>query len=207
MWISCATPSAAPPWPTPICSPRTSWGPPNTWATVLLRGSNDLVLAEASRSLHDAQCVVRSLVKKRFLLAGGGAPETQAALELSKFTHNNHNRDDPASTTESSTDDAESNQIMAMDAHCIKAFAEALEVIPYTLAENAGMKPIEVVTELRKRHTQGETGAGINVKKSCVSDMYQLNVIQPLLVSTSAVQLATETVCMILKVDDLIVVA
>ena len=76
-----------------------------------------------------------------------------------------------------------------------------------TLAENAGMKPIDVVTELRKQHAEGIKGAGINVKVGIVSDMYDLNVIQPLLVSTSAIQLATETVCMILKVDDLIVVA
>jgi T-complex protein 1 subunit delta len=87
------------------------------------------------------------------------------------------------------------------------AFADALEVIPYTLAENAGMKPIEVVTELRKQHAEGIQGAGINVKKGIVSDMYDLNVVQPLLVSTSAIQLATECVSMILKVDDLIVVA
>jgi T-complex protein 1 subunit delta len=80
-------------------------------------------------------------------------------------------------------------------------------VIPYTLAENAGMKPIEVVTELRAKHNEGVKGAGINVKKGIVSDMYELNVIQPLLVSTSAIKLATETVSMIMKVDDLIVVA
>lgn len=69
------------------------------------------------------------------------------------------------------------------------------------------MKPIEVVTELRKQHAEGIQGAGINVKKGIVSDMYDLNVVQPLLVSTSAIQLATECVSMILKVDDLIVVA
>lgn len=152
--------------------------------TILLRGSNQLVLAEANRSIHDAQCVVRSLVKKRFLIAGGGAPEIEAALRLKEYA---------LGTT-------------GMDSYCMKAFAEALEVIPYTLAENAGMKPIDIVTELRKQHSEGKTGAGINIKKSIVSDMYDLNVLQPLLVSTSAINLATETVCMILKVDDLIVV-
>jgi len=152
--------------------------------TVLLRGSNDLVLAEANRSIHDAQCVVRSLVKKRYLIAGGGAPETEASLRLKECALG----------------------MMGMDSYCMKAFADALEVIPYTLAENAGMKPIEIVTELRKKHADGMTGAGINVKKSTVTDMYDLNVLQPLLVSTSAINLATETVCMILKVDDLIVV-
>jgi len=157
---------------------------PGHTMTVLLRGSNDLVLAEANRSVHDAQCVVRSLVKKRFLIAGGGSPEVEAALRLKEYALG----------------------MTGMDSYCMKAFADALEVIPYTLAENAGMKPIDIVTELRKKHAEGETGCGINVKKGAVSDMYELNVLQPLLVSSSAINLATETVCMILKVDDLIVV-
>eukprot|EP00560_Eucampia_antarctica_P002692 CAMPEP_0197833592 /NCGR_PEP_ID=MMETSP1437-20131217/19464_1 /TAXON_ID=49252 ORGANISM="Eucampia antarctica, Strain CCMP1452" /NCGR_SAMPLE_ID=MMETSP1437 /ASSEMBLY_ACC=CAM_ASM_001096 /LENGTH=530 /DNA_ID=CAMNT_0043437721 /DNA_START=48 /DNA_END=1640 /DNA_ORIENTATION=+ len=157
---------------------------PGKTMTVLLRGSNGLVLGEANRSIHDAQCVVRSLVKKRFLIAGGGAAEIEAALRLKEYA---------LGTT-------------GMDSYCIKAFADALEVIPFTLAENAGMKPIDIVTELRKSHAEGKHGAGINVKKNVVSDMYELNVLQPLLVSTSAINLATETVCMILKVDDLIVV-
>ena len=157
---------------------------PGKTMTVLLRGSNDLVLAEANRSIHDAQCVVRSLVKKRYLIAGGGAPEVEVSLRLKEYALG----------------------LTGMDSYCIKAFAEALENIPYTLAENAGMKPIDVVTELRKQHAEGITGAGINVKKNIVSNMYDLNVLQPLLVSTSAINLATETVCMILKVDDLVVV-
>merc|ERR1711957_886795 len=148
--------------------------------TILLRGSNQLVLAEANRSIHDAQCVVRSLVKKRYLIAGGGAPEVEVSLRLKEYALG----------------------LTGMDSYCIKAFA----AIPYTLAENAGMKPIDCVTELRKQHAEGKTGAGINVKKNIVSDMYDLNVLQPLLVSTSAINLATETVCMILKVDDLVVV-
>lgn len=153
--------------------------------TVLMRGSNEFVLGEAERSLHDAQCVVRSLVKKRYLIAGGGAAETEVSLKLLEY----------------------SNELTGMDAYCFQAFADALEVIPYTLAENAGMKPIEVVTELRKKHAEGISGAGINVKKGCVTDMYELNIVQPLLVSTSAIQLATETVCMLMKVDDLVIVA
>jgi T-complex protein 1 subunit delta len=158
---------------------------PGRTMTVLLRGSNDFVLSEAARSLHDAQCVVRSLVKERALIAGGGAPETEAAWRLKEYAVS----------------------LTGKDAYCFSAFADALEVIPYTLAENAGMKPIEVVTELRAKHAEGVKGAGINVKKGIVSDMYELNVIQPLLVSTSAIRLATETVSMIMKVDDLIVVA
>ncbi|KAL3767362.1 hypothetical protein ACHAW5_003286 [Stephanodiscus triporus] len=158
---------------------------PGRTMTVLLRGSNNLVLAEANRSIHDAQCVVRSLVKERFLIAGGGAAETEASLRLREL----------------------SMETTGMDSHCFRAYADALEVIPYTLAENAGLKPIEIVTELRKAHAEGNVGAGIDVKDGCISDMYAKNVIQPLLVTTSAIKLATETVCMILKVDDLVVVA
>jgi T-complex protein 1 subunit delta len=165
--------------------------------TILLRGSNTLVLGEAERSLHDAQCVVRSLVKQRALIAGGGAPESQASWALQRF--------------------AAAGDLTGMAVPCVKAFADALEVIPYTLAENAGLPPIPVVTQLRKLHAQGQVGAGVDVVKKRkiqpgteeiegVSDMYQRNVVQPLLVSTSAIQLATETVCMILKVDDMIVI-
>lgn len=153
--------------------------------TVLLRGSNEFVLGEAARSLHDAQCVVRSLLRQPYLIAGGGAAETAASLHLRQAAVG----------------------LKGKDAYCFAAFADALEVIPYTLAENAGMKPIEVVTELRAKHAAGEKGSGINVKKGIVSDMYALNVVQPLLVSTSAIRLATETVAMIMKIDDLIVVA
>ena len=157
---------------------------PGKTQTVLLRGSNELVLAEATRSLHDAQCVVSSFVRERALIAGGGAAESQASLELKNYA----------------------NTLQGKDAYCVAAFADALEVIPYTLAENAGMKPIEVVTELQAQHGAGVVGAGINIKQGIVSDMYDLNVVQPLLVSTSAIQLAAETVAMILKIDDLIVV-
>lgn len=83
---------------------------------------------------------------------------------------------------------------------------QALEIVPYTLAENAGMHPIAIVTELRKRHAEGMKSAGINVKKSTISDILEENVLQPLLVSTSAIALATETVRMILKIDDIVAV-
>jgi T-complex protein 1 subunit delta len=124
-------------------------------------------------------------VKERHLIAGGGAAETEASLRLREL----------------------SMGITGLDSHCFRAYADALEVIPYTLAENAGLRPIEIVTELRKAHAEGKVGAGIDVKDGCISDMYDKNVIQPLLVTTSAIKLATETVCMILKVDDLVVVA
>ncbi|CAN0263374.1 unnamed protein product, partial [Discosporangium mesarthrocarpum] len=152
--------------------------------TILLRGSNRMVLDEADRSVHDALCVVRSLVKKRFLIAGGGAAETEVAMKLSDW----------------------SKSQTGMRGYCIRAFGEALEVIPYTLAENAGMNPISLVTELRSEHSKGAVGAGINVRRGTISDMYAEHVIQPVLVSISALKLATECVCMILKIDDVVAV-
>lgn len=86
----------------------------------------------------------------------------------------------------------------------MRAFAEALEIIPYTLAENAGMDPINFVTELRNRHTNGEKFVGLNVKKNAIMNMLDENVVQPALVSISAITLATECVRMILKIDDIV---
>jgi T-complex protein 1 subunit delta len=77
-------------------------------------------------------------------------------------------------------------------------------VVPYTLAENAGLNPINIVTELRKQHAEGNADAGINVRRNCISNMMEENVVQPLLVNTSAINLATECVCMILKIDDVV---
>ena len=152
--------------------------------TVLMRGSNKLVLDEADRSLHDALCVVRSLVKKRYLIAGGGSAEAEIALKLTQW----------------------SKTLSGVKSYCVRAFAEALEIIPYTLAENAGINPIQIVTELRNKHNNGEYSAGINVKKGCISDMWEEHVVQPLLVNTSEISLSTECVGMILKIDDLVTV-
>ena len=79
---------------------------------------------------------------------------------------------------------------------------QALEIIPYTLAENAGINPIQMVTELRNRHAAGVTSAGINVRQGVVADMWGLKVVQPLLVNTSEIALATECVGMILKIGE-----
>jgi len=150
--------------------------------TVFVRGSNKLVLDEAERSIHDALCVLRSIVKEKSLIVGGGAPEIEITLALQNMAKNLH----------------------GMEPNIFRAFAEAFEVIPYTLAENAGLNPIAIVTDLRNKHATGQKNAGINVKKGVISDMLKENVLQPLLVSTSAVKLATETVAMILKIDDII---
>merc|ERR1719323_1046751 len=150
--------------------------------SLILRGSNKLMLEEADRSLHDALCVIKCLVKKKYLIAGGGAPETELYLKLMDYA----------------------NTLVGADAYCFKAFAEALEVIPYTLAENAGLNPIATVTELRNRHAQGETMSGINVRKGAITNILDENVVQPLLVSTSALNLSSETVRSILKIDDIV---
>ncbi|CAE6408683.1 unnamed protein product [Rhizoctonia solani] len=151
--------------------------------SVLCMGANSLVLEESERSLHDALCVVRCLVKKRpvlALIAGGGAPEIHVSRLLSQYAQT----------------------LKGMESYCFQAYADALEVIPTTLAENAGLNPIAIVTELRNRHAIGEKNAGINVRKGLISNILEEDVVQPLLVSTSAVELATETVALLLKVDD-----
>ncbi|KDQ17968.1 hypothetical protein BOTBODRAFT_104786 [Botryobasidium botryosum FD-172 SS1] len=153
---------------------------PGRTVSILCLGANSLILEESERSLHDALCVVRCLVKKRALIAGGGAPEIHVSRLLSQHART----------------------LKGMEAYCFQAFADALEVIPTTLAENAGLNPIAIVTELRNRHALGERNAGINVRKGLVSNILEEDVVQPLLVSTSAVELATETVALLLKVDD-----
>ncbi|CAF3341137.1 unnamed protein product [Rotaria sp. Silwood1] len=155
---------------------------PGHTVSILLRGSNKLVLEEADRSIHDALCVIRCLVKERALIAGGAAPEIELAVRLAEYAQS----------------------LSGVHQYCVRAFAEALEVIPYTLAENAGLNPIATVTELRNRHAQNDTNAGINVRKGLISNILEENVVQPLLVSVSAIRLATETVRSILKIDDII---
>ena len=160
-------------------------GVPNESKTVsiLVRGSNHLLLDEAERSLHDALCVVRSIVKRKAMLPGGSAPETEVAVKLTGM----------------------SSSFEGFKSYCVKAFAEALEVIPYTLAENAGLNPINIVTELRNQHMNGECDSGINVKKGSITNMFDEKVIQPSLVTLSALKLATEVVRMILKIDDIVI--
>lgn len=158
--------------------------PERRTTSILIRGSNKLILAEAERSLHDALCVVRSLVKSRFLISGGGAPEIELALGIAKWA----------------------KTLRGQASFCAKAFAEAMEIIPVTLAENAGLHPMQIVTELRNKHSAGETSAGINIRMGCITDMREENVTQPLLSNVSAVTLATETVRLILKIDDIMTV-
>ena len=86
-----------------------------------------------------------------------------------------------------------------------RAYGEALELIPYTLSENAGLDPILFVTELRNRHNDGERYAGLNIRRNTIQEMSDTKVVQPTLVSVSALTLATECVRMILKIDDIVI--
>merc|ERR1712178_583057 len=149
--------------------------------SILLRASNNLVLSETERSVHDALCVVRSLVKKQALIPGAGAPETEVAVRLAQ----------------------KARETDGVDAYCYEAYAEALEIVPYTLAENAALNPIQTVTELRAAHVDGQKNMGISIKRSGISDSVKEGVVQPLLVSLSAFNLATETTRSILKIDDI----
>jgi T-complex protein 1 subunit delta len=157
---------------------------PGKTVCVLVRGSNKLVMGEAERSIHDALCVVRCLVKQRFLVPGGAAPETHLSLALEQF----------------------GASLGGLQGYCIAKIARSLDVVAYTLAENAGLHPINILSALRKAHADGQSTHGINVKKACVSDMAEINVVQPLLVSSGAIKLAIETVRMILKIDDIVAI-
>merc|ERR1712070_1010825 len=151
-------------------------------STVLLRGSNKMLLDEAERSFHDSLCATRCLVKKQFLICGGGAPEIELAIHLAEYA----------------------KTLDGQESYCVRAFAEAFEIVPYTLAENAGLNAMNIVTELRNRHVNGERFDGINVRKGAITNMAEESVLQPLLVDTSAVTLATECVRAILKIDDIV---
>lgn len=157
---------------------------PGKTCSILVRGSNDMVLGEADRSIHDALCVVRCLVKQPKLIVGGGAPEIELSIRLKKWAK---------------------DECEGIEAFCIDSFADALKIVPLTLAENAGLHPIKIVSELERKHLRGgEKYAGINVKRATVSDMWEEHVIQPCIVTTSAITLATETVKMLLKIDDIV---
>jgi thermosome len=150
--------------------------------TLLIRGGTQRVVDEADRSLHDAICVVRDVVQKPKVVAGGGAPEAQVAMELRKWAEGLSGRE----------------QLAALD------FAEALESIPLTLAENAGLDPIDILVDLRSRHQKSEVWAGVDAFSGKVQDMAKLNVYEPLAVKEQIVKSASEVATMILRIDDVI---
>ena len=153
--------------------------------SILIRGSSDMSIKEAERSVHDALCVVRNIVQEPKILPGGGAPEIAVSLALRDWARSLPGRE----------------QLAAMK------FADALEVIPSILAENAGLDPLDIVVKLRAYHEKGMKTYGVDVLKGDIADMTQLNVYEPLSVKRQAFKSATEAAIMILKIDDVIAAA
>ncbi|MEM2248071.1 MAG: thermosome subunit beta [Candidatus Bathyarchaeia archaeon] len=149
---------------------------------ILIRGGTERVVDEAERSLHDALCVVRDVVQEPKILAGGGAPEIEVARALREYASSLSGREQLAA----------------------QSFAEAIEIVPTALAENAGLDPIDILSELRARHEKGEIWAGVDVFGGKVRDMRELDVYEPLAVKRQVIKSATEAATMILKIDDVI---
>jgi len=150
--------------------------------TLLIRGGTEKVVDEAERSIHDALCVVRDIVLSPSVVAGGGAPELEVSSRVRKWAESLSGKE----------------QLAAL------AFAEALEVIPTTLAENAGLDPIDILVELRSRHEKGSVWAGVDVFNGEVNDMAELDVYEPLSVKEQIIKSASEVAAMILRIDDVI---
>ena len=149
---------------------------------IFIRGGTDRLVDEAERSIHDALCVVRDVVQEPKVLAGGGSPEIEVAKALREY----------------------SESLAGKEQLAVQAYAEAVEAVPITLGENAGLDPIDIISELRARHEKGETWVGIDVFDGKVKDMRELEVYEPLAVKKQVVKSATEAASMILKIDDVI---
>lgn len=164
--------------------------------TVLVRGGNKMIVDEAKRSLHDAMCVVRNLVKDNRVVYGGGSAEISCSLAIKKHA----------------------DTVTGVDQYAIRAFADALDDIPLALAENAGLSPIEEVTAIKSRQVkEGNPTIGLgllphdhteNITKSSnddhTMDMKELGVFETLIGKQQQMQLAAQVVKMILKIDDVI---
>jgi thermosome len=151
--------------------------------TIVIRGASSHVIDEAERSLHDGLCVVRNAVEDAKIVAGGGAPEAEVAKNLRNFAVKVGGREQLA----------------------VEAYAEAVEAIPLTLAENAGLDPIDVMVALRAEHEKaGGKHFGIEVTTGKIKNMLDLKVLEPLRVKQQVIKSATEAANMILKIDDLI---
>ena len=150
--------------------------------SILLRGGTEHVVDELERALHDALSVVKSALEDGKITVGGGAAATEVAMTLRDFAPNIGGREQMA----------------------IEAFANAIEAIPKTLAENAGLDPIDMMLEIRSAHKKGKKNAGINVLTGRVDDMLKNNVIEPLRLGLQEIQAATEAATMILRIDDVI---
>lgn len=150
--------------------------------TLLLRGGSQRVVDEVDRSIHDALMVVKDVIEKPAIVAGGGAPEAYLASGLKDWADRFEGREQLA----------------------IKKYAEALEIIPLTIAENAGMDPIDTMITLRAKQAQGKKWTGIDARNTRIADMYSLDIVEPVAVKEQIIKSATEAACMILRIDDVI---
>jgi len=153
--------------------------------TVLIRGGSQRVVDEVDRSLHDALMVVKDVVEKPSIVAGGGSPEAYLSTELNEWAGSYDGREQLA----------------------MKLYAEALETIPLTIAENAGMDPIDTIIALRANQSSGKQTMGINAKEGKIGNMFSLDIVEPLAVKDQIIKSATEAACMILRIDDVIAVS
>jgi len=149
---------------------------------ILIRGADKRFLDEAERSLHDALCVVRDVVQVPKIVAGGGAPEMEIARALRSYAETLPGREQLA----------------------IRSFGEAMEIVPLTLGENAGLDPVDLLLELRTRHEKGEKWAGVDVFDGKIKDMRDLEVYEPISVKKQTIKSANEAATMILRIDDVI---
>ena len=150
--------------------------------TLLLRGGSQRVVDEVDRSMHDALMVVKDVIENPAIVAGGGAPEEYLAFHLKDWADRFEGREQLA----------------------IKKYAEALEIIPLTIAENAGMDPINTMVTLRAKQSQGRKWTGIDARNTRIADMFALDIIEPVAVKEQIIKSATEAACMILRIDDVI---
>jgi len=155
---------------------------PNSKAvTIFIRGGNKMIVDEANRSIHDALCVVRNLVRDNRIVYGGGAPEIACAIAVSK----------------------EADSIKTLEQYPFRAFADALESIPLALAENSGLSPILTLTEIKARQVAEKNPAlGIDCLFKGTADMKEQHVVETLHSKKQQILLATQVVKMILKIDD-----
>ncbi len=150
--------------------------------TILVRGGSERLVDEAERSLHDALCVVRDVVRDPRVVAGGGAPEAEIARKLREY----------------------SQKLSGKEQLAVLAFAEALESVPMALAENAGLDPIDIMVQLRAAHEKGQLWAGVDIFEGNVADLKEKGVLEPHGVKMQVIKSAAEAAGMILKIDDVI---
>ena len=150
--------------------------------SIIIRGGSDLVIDELERGMHDALMVVSDVVKDKKIVAGGGAPETELSLQLRRYASSMGGRVQLA----------------------IEAFASALEIIPRSIAENAGLDPIDMIVAIRAAHEAGHRTFGLDVYAGKPVDMLKAGVVEPLRVKTQAISSAAEAAVMILRIDDVI---